>query len=70
MARYIPVCVFVFLMLAIVPGLSLAWEAEVIRVIDGDSFKVRRVDTGEEVHIRLFGIDCPEYDQPFGNAAT
>lgn len=36
----------------------------VVRVIDGDSLIVRRADGGD-VEVRLFGIDAPEYRQPW-----
>lgn len=38
-----------------------AYEAVVIRVLDGDSFRIRHGRTVET--IRLYGIDCPEYRQ-------
>ncbi len=38
-------------------------KAEVIKVIDGDSIKVQSAK--EKIEIRLYGIDAPEYDQPF-----
>jgi len=44
-----------------------AWEGTVVRVLDGDSFRVRqgsRVET-----IRLYGVDAPEYNQAGGQAA-
>jgi endonuclease YncB( thermonuclease family) len=36
-------------------------------VADGDSFVVRK--NGSEVSIRLWGIDAPEFDQPFSQAS-
>lgn len=47
------------------------WAAEPVRVTgvtDGDTIRVVR--QGEQVKIRLHGIDAPEKKQPFGNAAT
>ena len=38
-----------------------AYEAVVVRVLDGDSFRVKHGGRTEE--IRLYGIDCPEYKQ-------
>lgn len=40
---------------------------KVTRVIDGDSVIVRQ--NGRNYEIRLWGIDCPEYNQPFATAA-
>jgi len=39
---------------------ALAWEAEVIRVVDGDTLVVRRIDNDAQTRIRLYGIDAPE----------
>jgi micrococcal nuclease len=40
---------------------AMAWEGTVTKVLDGDSFRVRKGD--ELVTLRLYGIDCPEYGQ-------
>jgi endonuclease YncB( thermonuclease family) len=45
----------------------LAWEGYVIKVIDGDSLRVK---AGRQVtEIRLYGIDAPEWGQEYGNKA-
>jgi len=44
-----------------------AWEGVVVKVMDGDSLKVRR--DGKIVEVRLYGIDTPEYKQPYSNKA-
>ena len=45
-------------------GTALAWEGVVRRIQDGDSFQIRQ---GRSIQtIRLYGIDCPEYQQPGG----
>ena len=49
---------------------ALAWEGSVTKVTDGDTIDVRRSGTGEEVTIRLYGIDTPETDQPHGRKAS
>lgn len=41
----------------------------VVRVLDGDSLIVRQAD-GEDVEVRLFGIDAPEYRQPWSKRST
>ena len=55
---------------------ALAWEAQVVRVTDGDTLVVARTETGKQVRIRLYGIDCPEgrgrtwQPQPYSRVAT
>jgi len=39
----------------------------VVSVIDGDSIMVKR--DGQDLEIRLWGIDAPEYDQPRARAS-
>jgi len=46
---------------------ALAWDAVVVKVLDGDSIEVSR--DGKIVEIRLYGIDTPEYKQPYSNKA-
>lgn len=41
---------------------------EVARIIDGDTFVVR--DRGEEITVRLFGVDTPERDEACYREAT
>lgn len=48
-------------------SMACAWEGKVIRIQDGDSFQVRQ---GRHLQtVRLYGIDCPEYQQPGGQRA-
>jgi len=42
----------------------------VLRVIDGDTIIVYDPDVDKIAKIRLYGVDCPESDQPFGYEAT
>jgi endonuclease YncB( thermonuclease family) len=44
------------------------FTAHVKSVVDGDSLFVS-IAPSHEVEVRLFGIDCPEGDQPYGNQA-
>lgn len=46
---------------------SRAWKGKVIKVIDGDSIVVRRGN--ETYEVRLYGIDAPEYRQPYSRSA-
>jgi Micrococcal nuclease (thermonuclease) homologs len=41
---------------------AAVWEGVVTRVIDGDSLRIKR--GARLVHVRLYGIDSPEYGQP------
>lgn len=57
---------YTFLIL-LLPATALACTGQVTEVTDGDTFDVMR--HGEEVTVRLYGIDCLEYDQPNGGEA-
>lgn len=60
--------VVLFFMISLLsPGSASAWQGVVVRVIDGDSLKIRHGKTIKE--IRLYGINAPEYGQPYGNKA-
>ena len=60
---------FTFLLLLIsTPVLCVTYNAEVIRVIDGDSVHLRDGD-GLRHKVRLFGIDSPEMRQKYGAKA-
>lgn len=59
-------------MVFLVPHCSLSVAGEVlhceaIKVIDGDSILIRV--GGAKKEVRLWGIDSPEYDQPYAAAA-
>jgi len=45
------------------------FNVEVKTVTDGDTFEARRSD-GQSMTIRLFGVDAPESDQPYGSEST
>lgn len=62
---FFPVLVFVFLSTP-----AHAWPARVVYIADGDTVHVEPVQGGERVKVRLYGIDCPEARQPYGQAAT
>jgi endonuclease YncB( thermonuclease family) len=48
---------------------ALAFEARVVSIQDGDTITVQTEQGGKPVRVRLYGIDCPERKQPFGNRA-
>jgi len=50
------------------PLTASAWEAETIRVVDGDTVVVRKTEDGEQIRIRLYGIDAPEMAGPEGKS--
>ena len=45
-----------------------SYKAKIVGVTDGDTVKV--VAFGEQIKVRLAGIDCPERKQPWGRKAT
>lgn len=61
---------FTFLLLFALNGLLLTGQTsgKVTKVADGDTFTL--IDSyGKTSKIRLYGIDCPELNQPFGKDA-
>ena len=56
-----------FLLAGVAHGQELM-TGHVVSVIDGDTLSVMTA-TGK-VKVRLYGIDCPESDQPYGSTAT
>lgn len=67
MTRYFCVLLSALSIVILLVGEVSAWEGIVVKVIDGDSLKVRR--NGKVYEIRLYGIDTPEYRQPYSNKA-
>lgn len=43
------------------------FEGKVVAVLDGDTLEV--LDSGRAVRVRLYGVDCPEKSQAFGQKA-
>lgn len=62
---------YLILLLALLcaPTFAQAWPGRVVSVHDGDSIRVQRADDGRVIPIRVYGIDCPELGQPYGEAA-
>jgi endonuclease YncB( thermonuclease family) len=57
------------LFLLVISAPSLAWEARVVAVADGDTITIEPPQGGDRVKVRLHGIDCPETKQPYGQTA-
>ena len=55
--------------LLLCPSFCWAWSGTVIRITDGDTLVVQTTE-GQQIRIRLYGIDCPEGRQPYGREAT
>jgi endonuclease YncB( thermonuclease family) len=45
------------------------FDARVVGVLDGNTLSVSNTSTGQQVYVRLRGIDAPEMQQPGGAAA-
>ena len=61
--------IYILLLFIFLPILSFAQlKGKVIKVADGDTFTIL-TENKEQVKIRLFGIDCPESKQDYGNKA-
>ena len=50
------------------PLTASAWEAETIRVVDGNTVVVRKTENGEQIRIRLYGIEAPAMAGPDGKS--
>lgn len=60
------ICFFAFQFLSLT--LAFSWEGKVVGVSDGDTITVLDADKIQN-KIRLYGIDCPEKHQAFGQKA-
>ena len=57
------------LVLILLPSFSWAWSGEVVGITDGDTITVLNSKTLKDAKISLYGIDCPEGEQPFSKKA-
>lgn len=57
----------VFLLFSFVPLETV--EGRVISVKDGDSIEIIDSNNGNTVEVQLYGIDCPELGQSYGEEA-
>ncbi len=64
-------CAMLLILLATaMPCHSYDWRGRCIGVVDGDTVIVYKPGRRAAVWIRLYGIDCPEKDQPCGDLAS
>ena len=61
------ICILPIIMLIVIPSPLFAWQGNVVGITDGDTIHV--LHDNQEIKIRLWGIDCPEKHQDFGNRA-
>ena len=60
--------VILFVLCVAAPGeAGQHFKATVVKIVDGDSIEVRH--KGTSIRVRLWGIDTPEWRQPFSKAA-
>ncbi len=59
--------IIITLSLFFLPVICSAWPARVTAVKDGDTIYVNR--EGKTIIVGLYGIDCPEENQPYGGRA-
>lgn len=50
------------------PALAEELTGKIVHILDGDTVKVT-FDGGLPVKVRLYGVDCPERNQPWGREA-
>ena len=56
------------LLLCLLPfSTAHAWQGRVVKVLDGDSIRVKK--GSKIIEVRLYGIDCPEWNQAYGKKA-
>jgi len=58
----------IFLLLFTVQANAASFTGKLVKVLDGDTVEV--MHDGKAERIRLAQIDCPEKNQPFGQAAS
>jgi len=49
------------------PAFAVAFTGQVVGIVDGDTIDV--LHNGNVERVRLYGIDCPEKKQPYGEKA-
>ena len=61
------ICILACLSSFSIPCPCFGWQGEVVNVVEGDLLVV--ADSGQQQHVRLYGIDCPAKGQPFWDKA-
>lgn len=60
----------IILILLFVATPAFAWMGTVVKVSDGDTIWVKDATSDNIIKVRLYGIDAPEKNQPYGAEAT
>ncbi|MDR2055049.1 MAG: hypothetical protein LBQ10_04175, partial [Desulfovibrio sp.] len=63
--KHVIFCLSLVVAIAAAPSRAASFQARVVSVADGDSFTALDADN-RQVEIRLYGISCPEKNQPYG----
>lgn len=60
---------FPYLLIILSCGFLQAQQGTITKVIDGDTYLIKNLETNQIIKVRLWGIDTPEKNQPFGMTA-
>lgn len=60
-------CVAMLFLLLFPFSTAFSWQGNVVKVLDGDSIRVKKGN--KIIEVRLYGIDCPEWGQDYGTKA-
>jgi len=65
--RNFSLAIAILITLLVLPAHAADFIGQVVGVVDGDTIDV--LNNGKVERIRLYGIDCPEKQQPYGKKA-
>jgi len=59
---------YTWFLILLLPSLCLAFQGQCVKVLDGDTITVLG-QGNKEIRVRIYGVDCPEKSQNFGQKA-